>query len=401
MSTQTIVCPHCNTSIPLGEALAQHTKKLESDLVKKLEAQQSAVFEEKLATEKKRLWAVAQQKALEKQQRQLSDLENQVKESKAQLAEAEKQELELRKKSRELEEKQRKQELELARKLDEERQKIADSARKVEAESQQLKLQEKDKQLELLKKTIEDLRRQSEQGSMQLQGEAQEDDLKQRLQEAFPHDKIEDVATGARGADLVQVVNGRRGRSDGTILWESKNTKAFSNSWLSKLKADQGSVQADVAVLVSQALPEGVRSFAQKSGIWIVGYPLALSLAQSLRFHLVELSKVRSSLEGQGDNAELLLQYFSSPQFKNRIENLVLTFVSMKADLETEKRSFQRIWSKREKELEKMISTTAYFYGDLQGIVGGALPSIPQLDLPFLADGAEVALEAPDQPQES
>lgn len=401
MSTQTIVCPHCNTSIPLGEALAQHTKKLESDLVKKLEAQQSAVFEEKLATEKKRLWAVAQQKALEKQQRQLSDLENQVKESKAQLAEAEKQELELRKKSRELEEKQRKQELELARKLDEERQKIADSARKVEAESQQLKLQEKDKQLELLKKTIEDLRRQSEQGSMQLQGEAQEDDLKQHLQEAFPHDKIEDVATGARGADLVQIVNGRRGRSDGTILWESKNTKAFSNSWLSKLKADQGSVQADVAVLVSQALPDGVRSFAQKSGIWIVSYPLALSLAQSLHFHLVELSKVRSSLEGQGDNAELLLQYFSSPQFKNRIENLALTFVSMKADLETEKRSFQRIWSKREKELEKMISTTAYFYGDLQGIVGGALPSIPQLDLPFLADGAEVALEAPEQPQES
>ncbi len=386
MPDQTITCPHCHQTIPLGDALLQHTAHLESTITAKLQAEQAAQFEQKLTAEKKKLWVIAQQKAGEKQQQQLTDLENQVKESQAKLKEAEQQELDLRKKSRELEDRQQKMELELARKLDEERQKISDAARKTEAESQQLKLQEKDKQMEILKKTIDDLRRQSEQGSMQIQGEVQEDGLKKLLEAAFPMDAVGDVATGARGADVLQVINGKLTKGSGTILWESKNTKAYSKAWLSKLKHDQGMVQADVAILVSQVLPDGVTSFAQKNGIWIVSYELAVALATALRFHIAELAKARASLDGREEKAEGLLQYFSSPQFKNRIENLVMAFVEMKADLETEKRSFQRIWSKREKELEGMIGSTASLYGDLQGIIGGALPTIPQLGLPMAED---------------
>jgi hypothetical protein len=381
MPDQTIYCPNCHTAIPLTDALLQHTKHLETELIAKLQAEHTANFETKLATEKKRLWAIAQQKATEKQQQQLADLENQVKESKTKLNQAEMQELELRKKTRELEDRQQKIELELARKLDEERGKIEASARKSEAEVQQLKIQEKDKQMELLKKTIDDLRRQSEQGSMQIQGEVQEDGLKKLLEESFPTDTVSDVATGARGADLLQVVQGKLAKSGGKILWESKNTKVYSKSWLAKLKNDQGLVQADVAILVTQALPEGVTTFAQKNGIWVVSYEHAVSLATALRFHLAEVTKVKLSLDGREEKAEVLLQYFSSPQFKNRIENLVMAFIGMKADLDTEKRSFQRLWSKREKEIEKMIGSTASLYGDLQGIVGGALPSIPQLEL--------------------
>jgi hypothetical protein len=56
--------------------------------------------------------------------------------------------------------------------------------------------------------------------------------------------------------------------------------------------------------------------------------------------------------------------------------------MNMKQDLEAEKRSLQRSWSKREKELERVIMSTSSLYGDLQGIIGGSLPTIQQLELP-------------------
>jgi hypothetical protein len=438
MPDQTIICPSCKSAIPLTEAHSQQAKQIEAELEAKLNAQHAAQvksfaekekafaleqekiaqaqkemleakqkladqskeletqvqskvkaqLESELIQEKKKIWAIAQQKAAEQNKQQLTDLETQVVESRTKLELAEKQELDLRRRARELEEQQRKIELELARKLDEERGKIEENARRLEADAQRLKLQEKDKQLEIMNKTIEDLRRQSKQGSMQIQGEVQEDGLKHLLNESFPLDVVSDVATGARGADLLQVVNGKVNSSGGKILWESKNTKAFSESWLSKLKSDQGSVKADVAILVTQALPDGVTTFCQKNGIWIVSYELAVPLAFTLRFHLAEVSKVKLSLDGREEKSQLLYGYLSSAQFKNRIENLVMAFIGMKQDLETEKRSFQRLWSKREKEIEKMFGSTANLYGDLQGIIGGALPTIPQLELP----GAEMGL---------
>ncbi|MBP7842534.1 DUF2130 domain-containing protein [Candidatus Woesebacteria bacterium] len=399
MPDQTITCPNCGQQIPLTQALKDEVEhKLKDKLnqqKKEYEAQlekQALSITEKLEAEKKKLWAVAQEKALEKvgkeaqelklkQEQQLRELQEQLQENSKKLEESEKHEIELRKKARELEEKEKKIELEMARKLDEEREKIIEITKKQEAESGRLKLQEKDKQLEQMREQIGDLKRKAEQGSMQIQGEVQENDLRELLATTFVTDEISDVATGAKGADLVQKVNAKVGGVVGTIIWESKNTKAFSESWISKLKSDQGLVKADIAILVTQVLPDDIKGFGLKNGVWVVSYAHIIPLVNALRIQLVEISKVKQSLVGRDEKMDILYKYLSGAQFKNRVENIVMAFVSMKEDLETEKRSFSRIWSKREKEIEKVITSTSSMYGDLQGIIGGSLPGIKQLEL--------------------
>jgi hypothetical protein len=415
MSDQKITCPKCGHQIPLTQALSEEVEqKLQSKLNEQKKEYESALkkqeesIDERLRQEKEKLWKVAQEKAQEKvqaqtkvtkekQEQELRDLQEQLKENSKKLVDAEKHELELRKKTRELEEKERKIDLEMARKLDEERKKIIEETKKNEAEQQRMKMQEKDKLIDMMRQQVDELKRKAEQGSMQIQGEVQEDDLKDLLGITFVTDEISDVPTGVKGADLVQKINAKAGNHTGTIIWESKNTKAFSDSWITKLKNDQGIVKADVAILVSQVLPDDINSFGLKNGVWVVGYNHIIPLVNALRIQLVELAKVKRSLIGRDEKMEVLYKYLSGPQFKNRVENIVMAFVNMKSDLETEKRSFSRIWSKREKEIERVITGTSCMYGDLQGIIGGSLPNIEQLELD---DGLDELQELADKEAE-
>lgn len=409
MPDQTILCPHCRQTIPLDEAIAhQFSEKYRSEfekqkqeLEKKLAIGQEAVRKKEAAIkeqvqaeveqEKKALWRKAQEKAKELQSKELKDLQEQLQEQQKKTVEAEKLELELRKKARELEESARRQELENTRKLDEERVKIAIEAKKQEAAEQHLKLSEKDKQIEIMNKTIEDLRRQAQQGSMQIQGDAAEDSLKEVLSLAFPLDVISDVPTGITGADLIQKVNERVGAASATILWESKNTKAFSEAWLGKLKRDQEAIKAELAILVTRELPKTISNFGTLNGIWVTTAEFAVPLVTTLRLHLTEIEKIKHSLQGRDEKITLLYNYLTGAEFKNRIENIVLSFVEMQQDLESEKNAFRRMWSKRQKQLERLMVSTSGMYGELQGIIGGALPVIPHLELE--APDLEVSVE--------
>jgi len=395
MSNQVIKCPDCGKQIPLDKALSEQMKhRLEKELVQKEKELKKELWEvaQEKAREKieKEVWAekkkleqarLEQEKEKVKREKEMQELKDELKSNSKKLEEADKNELELRKKARELEEKEKRIELEMARKMDEERKKIIEATKKEEEEQYRLKVQEKDKQMEILNKTIGELKRKAEQGSQQIQGEVQEEDLKDLLITTFVTDIVEDVATGAKGADLVQRINAKMGASVGTIIWESKNTKAFSESWISKLKNDQGLEKADIAILVTQVLPKNMNGFGLRNGVWVVSYAHVIPLVNALRIQLIEVSKVKLSLVGRDEKMDLLYKYLSGPQFKNRIENIVMAFVSMKADLDTEKRSFNRIWNKREKEIEKVIMSTSNMYGDLQGIIGVSLPEIEQLSL--------------------
>lgn len=406
MPDQTIRCPHCNHQIPLTEALThQLTEHIKADFEKQkleqekqLSLEKEALLKEKelliekeknqqqqvqtlLEAEKKKMWVIAQQKAKETQGKELKDLQEQLQEKDKKVQEAEKLELELRKKTREVEEKARQQELELARKLDEERAHLITEAKKQEAEEQQRKLSEKDKQIEIMNKTIEDLRRQAQQGSMQIQGDAAESSLKESLNVSFPLDVISDVPTGIRGADLIQKVNGKIGGAVATILWESKNTQAFSEKWLGKLKQDQEAIKADLAILVTRELPKSITNFGTINGVWITTIEFAIPLVATLRTHLTEIEKIKRSLDGKDERVALLYNYLTGVEFKNRMENIVLSFVEMQQDLQSEQNAFRTRWNKRQKQLERLMVSTSGMYGDLQGIIGGALPVISQLEL--------------------
>lgn len=406
MPDQTIKCPHCNHPIPLTEALThQLTEHIKADFEKqKLEQEKQLILARKsldkekellveqqknqdqhvqtlLETEKKKLWVTAQQKAKETQSKELKDLQEQLQEKEKKVQEAEKLELDLRKKTREIEEKARQQELELARKLDEERASLVSEAKKQEAEEQQRKLSEKDKQIDIMNKTIEDLRRQAQQGSMQIQGDAAEDTLKENLTTSFPLDIISDVPTGITGADLIQKVNGRLGSAAATILWESKNTQAFSEKWLGKLKQDQEAIKAELAILVTRQLPKSITNFGTINGVWVTTAEFAIPLVTTLRLHLTEIEKIKRSIEGRDEKVAVLYNYLTGIEFKNRMENIVLSFVEMQQDLDSERNAFRTRWNKRQKQLERLMISTSGMYGDLQGIIGGALPVISQLEL--------------------
>lgn len=390
--SQKLKCPHCKKEIELNDSLTEHIredlkneftdkiKNLEEVLEKQKESSEKE-FKEKLQDEKKKLWKVALEKAEEKQQLAVKNLEEELQEKKAALIKAEEQELEFLKMQRNLKEKERRLEIDLQRKLDNQRNEIEQLIRKTVIEEERMKMREKDKQLEMMRKQIEDLKQKSEQGSMQIQGEVQEEDLKRILKSAFLSDDIEDVPTGIQGADLVQTVKNQFNRKAGVILWESKNTKSFSNSWIKKLKDDRTKVNADICILITRTLPDEIDSFGLLSGVWVCSYKFALPLATTLRSQVLAVNQMKENMKGQDEKMNILMDYLTGPQFRSRFENIINAFTSMKEELEKEKRAMQRIWSRREKEIERMIDNSSGMYGDLQGIVGNKLSNIEQLEL--------------------
>ena len=374
MSDQQITCPNCKTTFPLSSTLSAQIK----DHLK-------AEFDRDFEAEKKKIWVIAQAKANEKidqeQKLKLKDLETQNKVNQEKILESEKKELEFLKQKRELEERQKNVELELERKLSIESQKISEKAKKEAEELGRMKILEYRKQNDMMQKQIEELKRKAEQGSMQIQGEVQENDLKELLLQNFPIDLVEDVPTGIRGADLIQTVRSQFAQKQGIILWESKNTKTWTEDWIKKLKDDQVATKSDIAILVSKTLPEDIKLFGNRNGVWVCSYESVLPLISTLRIHLLEMGKIKTSLVGRDEKMEQLYNYLMGNEFRNKIENIVSAFTGMKQDLESEKRAMGRIWSKREKELERVVTSTSGLYGDLQGIAGNALPQVESLEL--------------------
>ena len=371
MTKETIKCPDCGAVIELSEAISH-------DIEVRLKQQ----YENEIGKTKKAIEEKAKIEAQESLNIKISDLNEQLEEKTKNLKEAQRQELELRKRQRELVEKEEKLELELSRKIDAERQKIIQKTSKEFEETHRLKDAEKDKQLDDMKKQIDELKRKSEQGSQQMQGEVLELELEESLKEEFPFDVIEPVAKGVKGGDIIQTVKTQSGRICGKILWETKRTKNWSESWIQKLKDDQRDAKADLAILASESLPKGLQHFRLISGVWVTDILSAVSLALALRVVLIQVARERVTQVGKKEKMELAYNYLTGQEFRNRVEAIVESFTAMKIDLEAERRAMLKIWAKREKQMERVISNAAGMHGDLQEIAGSSLPAIKMLELP-------------------
>jgi hypothetical protein len=408
MADQVITCPYCHKEIPLTEAIshqireqlgkefAAESQKKEQEIAQKAKAlteKEKALedgFLRKMKEEKIKLTEEAKRQAEQVVSVELKDLKAQVTEKDQRLKEAQQAELDLRKQRRELEEKHKTLELEMARKLDDEREKIKKETLNLFAEEHRLKDLEKDKKISDMLKQIEELKRKGEQGSQQTQGEVLELELEEMLQANFPLDIIEPVGKGKRGADILQKVHNQSGQYCGTVIWESKHTKGWNEGWIEKLKDDQREAKAEIAVLVTTTLPKEVNNFAYTSGIWVTNYQLALCLASALRVQIVQVSNAKLAAVGKNEKMEALYGYLSGPEFSQRVEAIVGSFASMKNDLDQEKRAMNKIWSKREKQIERVINNVSGMHGDMQGIIGASLPSVKSLELKTLISGDDV-----------
>ena len=243
-----------------------------------------------------------------------------------------------------------------------------------------------------MKNTIEELGRQAAQGSQQRQGEALEQVLEEELKACFAQDDFESVGTGKRGADLLQRVCDGMGKACGTIIWEAKRTKVWQDDWIDKLKQDQREAGADLPVIVTIAMPKGLRGFGVYEGVWVTDYSSFINLTTALRAGIIETSHARASAVGKSEKMEVLYDYLSGAGFRQKVEAIVEAFVTMRNELDQEKRAVTRMWSKREKQIQRVVDNTAAMYGEMQGIIG-ALPEIESLELKALEAGEEEELE--------
>ena len=405
-STTVIVCPHCGREVALDEALSrrirqQLQKEVDAELSQKqqiLRQAEAKVQQEKLRLEEQtrnleaetarrvveergRLKSLLQKELEEHTGLQMAEMKGQIEDKERRLATFRENELKLRKEKTDLEEAKKGLELEVARKIDDERKHIQEETEKRFAEQYRLKEADKDKVIEDLKRQAEEFRRKAEQGSQQLQGEVAELSLEEALRTSFPVDCIEEVPKGIRGADVIHKVCNQTGQTCGTLIWESKRTKAWSDGWIDKLKEDQREVKAEVAILVSSVLPKGLNGFARIGGVWVCDHSLAVCLAQALRTFLMDVATAKLSVSGKNEKMEMLYEYLSGSEFRQQVEGIVDAFTGMREDLDREKRAMEKIWAKREKQIERAVKNMGRMYGSMEGIIGQSMPGIDLFEL--------------------
>jgi hypothetical protein len=397
MNEPTIICPNCKSEIKLTESLAaplieatrlqfEHAIAEKEAEIAKREGSIHEQISQKLKAGREKIIAEETEKArlifradIDQKTKELADLHVVLEEREIKLAEAQKTQVELLRKQRELDDAKRELDLTVEKKVQESLTTIRDKAKQEAEEHLKLKLLEKEEQIFSMQRQIEELKRRADQGSQQLQGEALEVELESLLRVRFPRDTIEPVAKGEAGGDILQSVMGSVGQHCGSILWELKRTKNWSDAWLPKLRDDQRAAKADIALIVSNALPKGVERFDQVEGVWVTEIRCAIPVAIALRQSLIDLSAARQAREGQQTKMEMVYQYLTGPRFRHRIEAIVEKFSDMQADLDKEKKTMVRSWAKREAQITGVIESTMGMYGDLQGIAGCALPEIENL----------------------
>jgi len=412
----TIKCPNCQIDIDVNEILyhqlemefkqknLQEQKRLQDEYQKALSdikereeliKEQLDSFDNKikeetqkqLKIEKRKLQEVIKQELLEEQRESISLLEKELEEKSNQVKELNKSKVEIAKLKREKEEIESRVKVEAQLALSEEiKKERAKIAREIE-EQNELKLKQKDEQLEQIKRELENARRKAEQGSMQTQGEAMELAIESWLSSQFPFDTIEEVKKGAFGADCVQRVNTRELQNCGVICYESKNTKSWSDNWITKLKQDMLKVNADIGVLVTSVYPKNMSRMGFVDGIWVCSLDEFKGSSSLLRESLIRVHKTIQKEENKTDKMNLLYNYMTGSEFSMQMRAIVDGFMRMQEELDKEKRSLMASWKRRQKTIDGVLANTTEMYGALQGIAGSS--SIVHIDA--------LELESPDK----
>jgi hypothetical protein len=418
MAEPTIVCPQCKTEIKLTESLAapllesvrrdyeQRLMQKDADVDKRekilhereavLQKQKETLDEQvakKIQQEQVRIAAEESKKArlavggeLDQKLKEIDELQGILKQKDAKLADAQKAQADLLRKQRELDDARRELDLTIEKRVQSDLAAAREKAKKEAEDEMRLKVMEAEQTIASMQKQIEDLKRRAEQGSQQLQGEVQELELEALLATRFPRDTIQPVPKGEFGGDILHRVSGPLGQPCGTILWESKRTKNWSDGWLPKLREDQRAAKAEIAVIISQVLPKEVETFGFVEGVWVAHPRVTLPVAMSLRQTLIEVAGVRQASEGQQTKMEMVYQYLTGPRFRQRVQAIVEAFSSMRDDLDRERKAITKQWAKREEQIDRVMQATVGMYGDLQGIAGKTLQEIEGLEFQGLLD---------------
>ena len=369
-----IKCPHCGEEIDVNEALS---RQLEEELREQYENKLAKKLKENRANLEQSL----KKKIEEEQAEQIQSLQDELDEKSKRVKELNKSKALIERLKREKEELRDELALEAQKKLSEQLKKEAQKIRKAEQSKIDLKLSEKEQIIDQLKKQLQEAQRKAEQGSIQLQGEAQELAIEEWLRGQFPLDAIEEIKKGQSGADCLQIVNTRARQNCGSIYYESKRTKSFAPRWIDKFKADIREKNANIGVLVTESMPKGMDRLGLIEGIWVCSFDEFKGLCTVLRESVIQIDDAIGAQENKGDKMSMLYDFLTSNEFRLQIEAIVEGFTQMKSDLERERRSMLGIWKRREKQIEKVLLNTNYMYSSIKGIAGDTVQTVKLLEL--------------------
>jgi hypothetical protein len=406
-----ITCPKCNTGIDVNSIVHEQLKaELEKKFNADLEAQrqmfeeqsnalkkereefekkkqhENELFQERLNArlkdERSKIASAIKIKIEQEKSEELSELQRELKEKSDQVKELNKSKAEIERLKREKDEVKSFAEAEAQKQLNEtlalEREKI----KKHEEDRNELRIKDLQKQLDDQKKLTEEMKRKQDLGSIQLQGEVQELAIEEWLKKHFPNDTIDEIKKGARGADCKHIVNSKTKEGCGCIYYESKRTKDFGKGWIEKFKNDMRDIGANIGILVTDVMPNGMERMGWKDGVWICTFEEFKGLCFVMREQIIALDLALTSQENKGEKMTMLYDYLTSNEFRLQVEGIIEGYNQMKIDLETEKRSIMGHWKKREKQLQKVLNNTNHMYGSLRGIAGNAIQTIQVLELP-------------------
>jgi len=375
----TIICPNCKSKIEISEALR-------SEIEEKSKIEWEAQKQQEIEQARKKALLESQEKLQKQFNNQLIELKEDTKEKEERNKELIEQITQLTKELRQSKREQQEAELKMQRKLAQEEEKIREDAIKKATEEQHSKISELQKQLNDASKANDDLKRKLEQGSQQIQGEAFELEFEDILKHQYPNDKIIPVGKGIKGGDIIQEVWDSRGNFVGKILWELKNTKTWSESWIDKLKMDKRTINAEEAVIISEVLPATIKTAGFKEGVWVTQRNFCIPICDTLRAKIIQLFYVRNSVQLKDERMEILYKYLTGAEFRHRVEAIIEAFTNMQDEIEKEKRYFSNKWARDEKNIRMVVDSTYGMHGDLKGIIGSALTQVKGIDL-LLEDG--------------
>lgn len=413
--TTHIECPNCGTKIDVNEILyhqlqeeikKQYATKLanqqkefdekyseikkEKEALRKMKSEIGDEIEKginvKLTSEKAKIEKRLRDQITDEKSEELKSIQEQLEQKIKDTKELNKVKADFAKIQREKEELKEKIEAEAEQKINQKVEEEKLRIRKEVEDKNQLKVSEKEYVIQQLKDQLKEAQRKIEQGSMQAQGEVQENAIDDYLIANFPLDSIIEIKKGAKGGDSLQIINSRAKQNHGSIYYESKRTKDFQASWIEKFKKDMQEKGATFGVLVTDVYPKEMERLGQKDGVWVCSFDEFKGLCYVLRESVILLDTAIAAQENKGGKMEMLYEFLTGNEFRMQIEAIVEGFSQMQNDLTKEKRAMDSIWKQREKQIQKVILNTVNMYSSIKGIAGNAIGTIKALELPSPED---------------
>jgi hypothetical protein len=230
-----------------------------------------------------------------------------------------------------------------------------------------------------LQSKVSELQRALDNKTAEELGEGAEVNLYEALRKEFPYDSIERVTKGAPGADIHHVVMDH-GRECGTIIYDSKNHKAFRSDHVAKLAEDQIAARAEHAILSLHKFPKGTGQLLMQDGVLLANPARVVAVVTLIRRHMVQTHTLRLSNAEREEKTARLYTFITSErcaQLLDRIEKQAGDLLELQ---NKEIRWHKNNWEKQGEACRAIQRAKADLDSDIHGIIGTAAEDAVELE---------------------